>query len=205
MENKKKEIKVCKYCQEEIPKKAKRCPKCGGKFWLPGFVKFLIAIVVIFILILAMVSSCAKDVSDSIEETENSYLDIHGKKEFAKGETFESKQIKMTMTETNLDFKDYNFDPKEGYKVVMAKFEVENISEEDQNVSSIYFDAYVDGVSMEDFIWSKEEYETLSATISSGKKTVGYVFFQVPKDTKEVELEYQVYTLSDDKVTFIVK
>ena len=24
-------IKKCKYCQEEIAKNAKRCPKCGGK------------------------------------------------------------------------------------------------------------------------------------------------------------------------------
>lgn len=40
--------KICKYCKEEIPKNAKRCPKCGGKFGIPGFIKVIIVIVVIF-------------------------------------------------------------------------------------------------------------------------------------------------------------
>ena len=45
------ETKKCKYCQEEIAKNAKRCPKCGGKLGMPGWVKFLIIVGVILLII----------------------------------------------------------------------------------------------------------------------------------------------------------
>ena len=39
---KNKNVKICKHCKEEIAADAKRCPKCGGKFGLPGWLKVLI-------------------------------------------------------------------------------------------------------------------------------------------------------------------
>lgn len=201
------ETKKCKHCLEEIPKKAKRCPKCGGKFGLPGFVKILIGLVIIIIIIVAFMSSCTKAVDDAIKETENSYLDIHGKTSFNINETFENSYLKITMTEVNLDFKDYNeyLGPKDGYKVVMAKFEVENIGDSDQYVSTYDFNGYVDNVAMEQFIYANDNYEWLSSTISKGKKAIGYVFVEVPQDTQSVTLEYTASWLDNNKVEFIVK
>ena len=59
----KKETKICKKCQEEINKKAKKCPKCGAK---QGFPKWIIVIVAI-ILIGIIASSDGNDA----EETKN--------------------------------------------------------------------------------------------------------------------------------------
>jgi len=52
----KKETKICKKCQEEINKKAKKCPKCGSK---QGFPKWIIVIVVI--ILIGIIASSGKD------------------------------------------------------------------------------------------------------------------------------------------------
>ena len=56
----KKETKICKKCQEEINKKAKKCPKCGAK---QGFPKWIIVIAVI-ILIGIIASSGGNDAEE---------------------------------------------------------------------------------------------------------------------------------------------
>ena len=154
-----------------------------------------------------MVSSCASEVSNSINETENSYLDINGKTTFSVNETFENKYLKITMIETNTNFKDYSeyLGPKSGYKVVMAKFEIENIGTTDEYVSTYEFNCYADGVAMEDFLYSNDNYEWLSATLSPGKRAFGYVFFEVPENSNEIVLEYDESWLNTNNITFIIK
>ena len=199
-------MKQCKHCKEQISKKAKRCPKCGGKLGLPTIVKVLIFLVVTFIIIISMISSCANEVSNSLNETENSYLDINGKTNFSVNETFENKYLKITMTEINNDFKDYNeyLGPKSGYKIVMAKFEIENIGTQDEYVSTYDFNGYADGIAMEDFIYAHDNYEWLSATLSPGKRAFGYVFIEVPKNADEIILEYDVSWLENNNITFVI-
>jgi len=199
--------KICKHCKEQIAKNAKRCPKCGGKLGLPAIVKILIFLIIFFIIVISMVSSCANEVSNSIDETENSYLDVNGKTIFSVNDTFENKYLKITMTEINANFKDYSeyLGPKSGYKVVMAKFEVENIGTEDQYVSTYEFNCYADGVAMEDFLYVDDNYEWLSATLSSGKRAFGYVFFEVPENSNEIILEYNTSWLDNNNITFVIK
>ena len=61
------ETKVCKYCQTEIPKKAKICPNCrkkqGPKIWL---------IVLIVVIVLAIIGSLAGESDDSSDSASNS-------------------------------------------------------------------------------------------------------------------------------------
>lgn len=52
MENKENEVKKCKHCQSDIPKKAKICPNCRKK--QGGKLKFIIAW--IFLIIIAIAS-----------------------------------------------------------------------------------------------------------------------------------------------------
>lgn len=201
------ETKICKHCKEEINKKAKKCPKCGGKLGIPGFVRFLIAAFIVIAIIMILVVSCVKGLGDAIDETENSYLDVNGKTSFNIDEAFENSYIKMTMSEVDLNFEDYSeyLGPKDGYKVVMAKFEVENIGEDDQYVSSIDFSCYADGVAMEEFYYANDNYETLSSTISSEKTTIGYVFYEVPEDSENITLEYDASWTDSNNITFVLE
>ena len=45
----------------------------------------------------------------------------------------------------------------------------------------------------------------LDATLSAGKKTKGFVFFEVPKDAEKIFLEYETNFWTEDKIIFVVK
>ena len=205
-----KKTKVCKHCKEEIAKDAKRCPKCGGKLGMPGIVKALIIVVIVIVCIVGCMSSCAKGVDDAVKETSNEYKDINGKTTFKINESFQNKYEKITMTEVNTNFKDYGeySEPKEGHKYVMAKFEVENINTENDElyVSDLEFNADADGVAVDSGYVGNDKYKDLSATVGKGKKTVGYVFYEVPTNAKKITIEYNADFWTDgNAVEFIVQ
>ena len=186
--------KKCKYCQEEIAKNLKRCPKCGGKFGLPNWVKAIIIIGVILGCIVGCVYGCSNSVNNAVEDTKNSYKDINGKTSFNINEVFQNKYEKITMTEVNTNFTDYNeyLKPADGNKVIMLKFEVENVNNQNDElyVSSLDFNAYADSIAVKAFYGGNDKYNDLSATVGQGKKTVGYLLYEVPKDAKKITVEY---------------
>ncbi len=202
--------KTCKHCKEEIAKNAKRCPKCGGKLGIPGFLKVIIIIVIIFGCIVGCVNSCSNAVNDAVEETKNSYADKNGKPSFKVNETFENKYEKITMTEVNTNFTDYSqySEPADGNKYVMLKFEVENINEEKDElyVSSLSFNADADGVAVDSAYVGNDKYNDLSATVGKGKKAIGYIFYEVPKDAKKITVEYNADFWTDgNAIEFVVE
>jgi len=201
--------KKCKHCQEEIAKSAKRCPKCGGKLGMPVFIKAIIIVVIIFVCIVGCVNSCSKAVDESIKETSDSYADINGKTSFSINETFQSTRTKITMTEVNLDFKDYSeySEPTSGYKVIMAKYEIENIDEksDEQYISSSDFNAYADGNAVESFYGAKDTYKDLTATLGKGKKVSGYVFYEVPLNATKITIEYNAnFWVDGNTIEFVI-
>ncbi len=202
--------KKCKHCQEEIAKNAKVCPKCGGRFGLPAFAKVIIIIVIIFGCVIGCVKSCSDSVDKTINDTVNSYKDVNGKTSFKINETFQNSYEKITMTEINTNVKDYSeyLGPKDGYKVIAVKFEVENINEEKDElyVSSLNFNAYADGVAADSYAWGEDKYNDLSATIGKGKKTVGYVLYEVPENASKITIEYNADFWTDGtNIEFIVQ
>lgn len=203
-------LKKCKHCNEEIAKNAKVCPKCGARFGLPGWAKIIIVLIIIFGCVVACVSGCTNSVNDAIDDTKNSYKDINGKTSFNLNETFQNKHEKITMTESNLNFKNYSeyLKPADGNKVIMVKFEVENISEDSDEayVSSLNFNGYADGVAISQFYSGNDKYNDLSATIGKGKKSIGYIFYEVPKDAKNITIEYKADFWTDGtNIEFIVQ
>ena len=92
--------------------------------------------------------------------------------------------------------------PKKGNVYYKMDFEFENISDSDQYVSSWDFKCYADGYDMEQ---SYMDGADLDATLSPGKKAKGSVFFEVPKKSKEITLEYETNFWTEDKIIFIVK
>lgn len=202
--------KKCKHCKEEIAKNAKRCPKCGGKLGLPGWAKALIIVVIVFGCIIGCVNGCTNTIDESIEETKDSYADINGKTSFKVNEAFQNKYEKITMTEVNTNFTDYDeySGPEDGNKVVMLKFEIENINDENDElyVSSMDFNAYADGVAADSFYGENSKYKDFSATVGKGKKTIGYVFYEVPKNAKKITVEYNAdFWTEGNVIEFIVQ
>lgn len=177
---------------------------------MSGWTKALIIVVIIFGCIVGCVNSCSNAVNDAVDETKNSYADINGKTSFKVNKTFQNKYEKITMTEANTNFTDYSeyLEPSDGNKVVMLKFEVENINDEidELYVSSMSFSAYADGVAVDSFYGANDQYNDLSATLGKGKKAVDYIFYEVPKTVQKVTVEYNADFWTDgNAIEFIVQ
>lgn len=203
-------MKTCKHCNEQVAKSAKVCPKCGGKLGLPGWAKALIVIGIILVCIVGCVNGCSGAVDEAVKETKNSYNDINGKTSFKLNESFQNKYEKITMTEINTNFTGYSeyFGPKDGNKIIALKFEVENISSENDEVyvSNYDFNAYADGVAIDHYIYTGDNYNDITATLGKGKKAIGYVFYEVPVNAQKINVEYNAnFWVDGTAIEFIVQ
>ena len=85
-------------------------------------------------------------------------------------------------------------------------FEIENISEETQNISSLLlFDAYADDVKCDYSISANVVFGdgTLDGELSPGKKLVGWYALEVPEGWQQIELEVKSSWLSGSKARFV--
>ncbi|MBR5342815.1 MAG: DUF4352 domain-containing protein [Oscillospiraceae bacterium] len=216
---------VCKHCGAEIAKSAKVCPQCGGKNKKPIFLRWWFIALVVIIIIGAVGgggksgSSEAKQIG-TVSQTSTSSQES-GTKESASKEESRTKTNEPTPAPKSVynvgdilldgDIKivymasgDYLSDnqflqPKEGYKYIFLEFAFINNGKSDTSISFYSFEAYADGYNVEMFYGADDD---LSATLSSGRSTVGKVFFEVPTDAKEIEIEYEPNIFLDRKIKF---
>ena len=200
-------IKRCKECGEEVSSSAKACPKCGKdqrNFFKKHPIISVIGIVIILGVILGAGGSSQSEPKNTLNNgtnTDNTQTPV--KTEFVVGEIYEDESIAIKFVSKNNNFTNYSkyADVKKGYKVIEAVFEVENVGVSDLFVSTLDFECYADGYACNEFYYVDE---TLSATLSAGKKTKGKIYFEVPKDAKEVYLEYETDFWNDEKIKFII-
>lgn len=65
----------------------------------------------------------------------------------------------------------------------------------------VIFSCYADGYDCESYY--DFDQESLDATLSKGRKTKGKVLFEVPKDAKEIKIEYDINFITSDKIIFV--
>lgn len=203
-----KETKICKYCQSEIPKKAKVCPNCRKK--QSKFPKWIIFAVVILVLIIA-IGSCSggndnketTDVSDSenkitTEQTEDTADKI------SIGQSFESNGLKITVNDASLDYQDYDnsygmYTPDDGMKYIMVELTYENTGKSDEYVSIYDFECYADNTNYTQAYIDDSTF--MNTNLSSGRNVSFKIYFSVPQDAQDIELEYTGNIWSNDKPT----
>lgn len=223
------ETKLCKHCKTEIPKDAKVCPNCRKK--QNGIVKWIVVAVIVIVIIAAATSGGEDDTagtdtkqqnvaaedsrgtaadtdaadstkSEAKEDTETQ-TEAEVSNVFNVGDVVELDRIKISFLSAEEYVSDNQFmQPKEGNMYYRIGFEVENIGDSDAYVSSWDWECYADGYSAEQTYFNDE---SLDATLSSGKKTKGYIFFEVPKDAQEVTLEYETNFWTENKIIFVIK
>ena len=201
------ETKKCKYCQSDIPKKAKVCPVCKKKQ------KKNIVLIIILIFVILSFTMCGTMcglLGDAVDETvkeetkKEDALKKLAKKKFKVGETVTTDDMKIKY----LSVKDYKSDnefmqPKKGYKYIKAEFEFVNKSKEDDlSVSTLSFSCNADDYEVETVYMDDNE---LDADLSPGKKAKGPIFFEVPKDAKSIEIQYESDWWDSIKFIFIAK
>lgn len=127
---------------------------------------------------------------------------------FGLNETAVFDTLKITATEIKESKGKSFFEAEEGKVFVGINFTVENISDEEQTVSSLLlFDGYVDDISC-DYSFSAGvafDSKTVDGTIAPGKKAVGYYTIEAPENWAKIELDVKADWLSSTKARFEFK
>ncbi len=90
--------------------------------------------------------------------------------------------------------------PADGNKYIFIQLAFRNTSEtQDATVSVYSFECYADGYNASAYYGGED---ALSATLSAGRSTSGYLYFEVPEDAAEIEIEYEPNVFLDRKITF---
>ena len=144
-------------------------------------------------------------ISNSSTSPQNSSESTSTETTCSVGQTIQNKDLKITFLSLDDNFAGYSkyADVKSGYKIIKATFEFENISNTDQLASSYDFNCYADGYDCESF-YSVDDSD-FSSSLSSGKKSIGSVYFQVPANANSINLEYETNMWTGSKLEFIVK
>lgn len=209
--------KLCKYCRQEIDKKAKICPHCQKKQKGKGGLIFLIIVIIIIIVIIAAALGGSEDdgtitnpdsqteissdeeVSDDAEAEDDGYVYVGG--------TYEKDGLAITLTDYNDNFTveddEYGYyTPSEGMKYIKASFTYENNGDSDAYVSIYDFDCYADGTTCEQKYLDDSDF--INTNLSSGRNVSFDIYFEVPESAESVELEY-TYSIFSDTTDVIFK
>jgi RNA polymerase subunit RPABC4/transcription elongation factor Spt4 len=220
---KKSKLIICKHCGKEIAASAKICPNCGGKNKKPFYKKAWFWILVVIILIAAISSSGSKSSSNDtkkIGEVSSSGTDTNTDSSSTNNDentSQESEEEVQTVYKVGDILHDGNMDivyissgdydesnqylqPSDGNKYIYLNFAFINTSDSsDTSISFYSFECYADGYSCDAYYGGDD---SLSATLSAGRSTTGSVYFEVPVDAEEIEVEYETNYFTQDKITF---
>lgn len=164
-------------------------------------------ILAVIIIIAAASSSGGSSNENNVDPIQNSTSDTtedQGNQAIEAGNVLTTKNLKVTYISCNSDFKKYNefLPPNSGNKIVRAEFNIENISSTDQYVSG--FECYADNKKCDAYFGTDDA--TLSFdSISSGRATTLILYYEVPKNAKEIEIEFEDNIWSNEKTKFIIK
>ena len=207
-----KKLISCKACGQTMAKNAKACPHCGAKNKKPIFKKWWFWVIVVILLISVGTSgndSNAENVENNSTnpsassdpgKTENN--DVPAKTEYYVGDMIEDGNTKIVFMSSG-DYTEENefLQPAEGMKYIFLQFAFENTSAtSDTSISFYSFECYADGYAAEMFYGGDDD---LSATLSAGRATTGYLYFEVPVDAEVIEVEYETNIFTEKKIKFI--
>ena len=122
---------------------------------------------------------------------------------FHPGDCFNANGLKITYVSAEKYITDNMFmQPEEGQMYIRLKIHAENISESDKYISSFEFECYADGTKTDANYFSDDA--LTGGTLSSGRKTEGYIYFTVPENAKQIEVEYETSFWSNKKAILVV-
>ena len=151
-------------------------------------------------------SACTVEDAPQKETNNVSSTEEKGDETFGLNESAVFEKLKFVATEIKETQGTNFFVPEEGNVFVGVKFEIENISQETQTVSTLLlFDGYVDYVKC-DYSFSAAcafDEGTLDGELAAGKKLVGWYALEVPANWQEIELNIQDTWLSNNSAKFL--
>lgn len=148
----------------------------------------------------------SKDTSDTAKKSISDDVETEDKasKGYTIGQTWQNKYLSVSYLEAGeyTDYEEYSA-PNEGYKIIYAKFEFENIGSSDQVVSFTDWNCYADGYSCESYYMMDDAASSYVETLSAGRKCKGTIAFSVPEDAKSIEFEYDTNFWTSENILFL--
>lgn len=160
------------------------------------------------LLILIMAFSFSACLEDAPKKEEAEVTESASKKEeiFGINETAVFDDLKFTATEIKVSHGEDFFAPESGNVFFGVKFTIENISEEEQAVSSLLlFEGYVDDVKCDYSLNAACAFSdgTIDGTIAPGKKLIGWYALEVPENYQIIELQVLSNWLANNPAKFV--
>lgn len=168
--------------------------------------KKVISVVLATLLLVSLVGCIDAEPSKEVGTTSSTASEVDKGQTFALNETAVFNTLKITATEIKESSGSTYFTPAEGKIFVGVNFTIENISDEEQTISSILlFDAYVDDVACDLSFTASAAFDgnSLDGTIAPGKKIIGWYAVEVPADWAELELDVKASWLSSSTAKFV--
>lgn len=201
--------KKCKVCGAEVAKSAKRCPQCGAKLKHSffGILLGIIAVIIVIGIIGGNSGSKSSSTTTKVGEVGSTSSQPAASQAptqtvFHVGDILHDGNLNIVYVASG-EYRESNefLQPKDGYKYIFIKLAFENTSDtSDAAISSFSFEAYADGYACDSYYGGEDD---LSATLSAGRSSTGYVYFQVPVDAKDIEIEYETNWITEKKITFV--
>lgn len=120
------------------------------------------------------------------------------------GETLNVNELKITYDSAETWTSDNMFiQPADGKQYIRLHFTIANDTNSDKYISASDFECYADGEKC-DVEYLGDDRLSFDS-ISSGRKTSGYVYFEVPVNASEIEVEYETSFWTNKKAYFIVQ
>ena len=145
--------------------------------------KRIAAMILALVMSLSLAACSANDAPSKEEQGKNEPAQTEQKNTFGLNETAVFKDLKFTATTLEESKGEQFFEPESGNVFVGIQFTIENISDEEQSVSSVLlFEAYADDVKCSYSLSAAMAFDgTLDGSLAPGKKLVGYYAVEVPE------------------------
>ncbi len=143
--------------------------------------------------------SSSENGESKTEETEETTKDSE-LSEYHVGDVLTYKGLSITYVSSSDYVSDNDFmQPADGNKYIRLELYAENNSGSDKSVTSFEFKCYADGYECE----SKYFDDDISLSLSDGRTGTGAIYFEVPQNASDIEIEYELDWLSEKKAIFI--
>lgn len=158
------------------------------------------------LVLVVFLTACFAEEAPTKEQSDVQASAVKEEETFGLNEAAVFEDLKFTATEFKESDGDDFFAPESGNVFVGVKFTIENISDEEQSVSSLLlFEGYADDVKCEYSFSATYVFDegTIDGSIAPGKKLVGWYALEVPKNWANIELEVQSNWLSNNSAKFV--
>ena len=214
-------LKTCKHCGAQIAKNAKVCPQCGGKNKKPVFLRGWFIALVIVVVLIAVVGGNGSAKSNGTQQIGTVGQTLTGqaatgqsngdskkneptaepKIAFNVGDILQDGDVQIVYVASGEYVSDNEYSqPKDGNTFIFLEFAFTNTGKSDASVSIYSFECYADGYNVDMYYGGDDD---LSATLSTGRSVIGKIYFEVPKEAKQIEVEYSPNIFLDKKIKFV--